>query len=100
MNDRTHLIEQQDMRSTHTEHGKGYTRFLTSRQSTNLLNTSQTSDTKRTQMASVILLNLTRELVLQELHGRHGRVQLIDMMLGKVGNTTSSIVVGGTRHGL
>jgi hypothetical protein len=51
-------------------------------------------------MVSVILLNLTREFVLQELHGRHGVVELIDMMLGKVGDTTFGIVIGGTRHWL
>jgi hypothetical protein len=88
------------MRSTHTENSESDTRLLTSRQGSNLLNTRQTSDSESTQVASVVLFDLTRELVLQELHGRHGAVQLIDMMLGEISDTTSSIVVGTTRIGL
>lgn len=38
--------------------------------------------------------------MLQELHGRHGVVQLIDMVLGEISDATSSIVIGGTRIGL
>lgn len=96
----TYLIKKQDVGSTHTQDGKRDTGFLTSRKSTNLLNTSKTRDTKRSQMISVILLDLTRELVLQELYSRHGRIQLIDMMLGKVGNSAFRIMVGIARVGL
>jgi hypothetical protein len=38
--------------------------------------------------------------VLQELYRRHGAVQLIDMMLGEISDSTSSIMVGTTRIGL
>lgn len=88
------------MRSTHAQHRKCYTRLLTSGQSTDLLDSSETRDSECSQVVSVILLDLTREFVLQELHSRHGRVQLVDMMLGKVGNTTSCIVIRVTRIGL
>ena len=82
------------MGPTHTEDGKGDTRLLTSRERANLLNTRETSDSKLTQMVPVILLDLARELVLHELDGRHGRVELIDMMLGKVGDTAARVVIG------
>jgi len=88
------------MRSTHTEDSESDTRLLTSRKGTNLLDTRQTSDSESTQVASVVLFDLTRELVLQELYRRHGAVQLVDMMLGEISDTTSSIVVGTTRIGL
>jgi hypothetical protein len=88
------------MRSTHTENSESDTRLLTSRQGSNLLNTRQTSDSESTQVASVVLFDLTRELVLQELYRRHGAVQLIDMMLGEISDSTSSIMVGTTRIGL
>jgi len=42
-------------------------------------------------MRSVVLLDLARELGLQESDGRHGRVQLIDVMLGEVGDSTSAV---------
>ena len=88
------------MRSTHTKNSESDTRLLTSRQGSNLLNTRQTSDSESTQVASVVLFDLARKLVLQELYRRHGAVQLIDMMLGEISDTTSSIVVGTTRIGL
>jgi len=88
------------MRSTHTEDSERDTRLLTSRKGTNLLDTRQTSDSESTQVASVVLFDLARELVLQELHRRHGAIELIDMMLGEISDTTSSIVVGTTRVGL
>ena len=88
------------MRSTHTEDSERDTRLLTSRKGTNLLNTGQTSDSESTQVASVVLFDLTRELVLQELHRRHGAIELIDMMLGEISDSTSSIVIGTTRIGL
>lgn len=88
------------MRSTHTEDSESDTRLLTSRKGTNLLDTRQTSDSESTQVASVVLFDLTRELVLQELHRRHGAIELIDMMLGEISDSTSSIVIGTTRVGL
>jgi hypothetical protein len=76
----THLIEQQDMRLEHTEYCKADTTTLTTGQSTNLLQTSKTGDTEGTEMRSVLLLGLSRELCLKERHWRYCDIERVDVL--------------------
>lgn len=62
----THLVEKQNVRLEHTEHRKAHTTSLTTGKRTDLLQTSETSDTERAKVRSVLLLRLARELGLKE----------------------------------
>ena len=95
-----HLVQQQDMRSQHAQHCKGYTTLLTTRQSPDLLQAGQSSDPERSQMRSVFLLDLSRESGLQKGHRGRFNIKLIDMMLSEVGYSTSVVVVGCPGQGL
>jgi len=80
------------VRSLHAEHGECHTTLLTSRQSSDLLETCQTRDPERSKMRSIVLLHLARELVLQEPNGCHSNVELINMMLGEVCDPASVVM--------
>lgn len=84
------------MRPRHAQHRECYPTLLTTRKRRNLLDTRQTRDTETTQVGSIILLDLARELVLQELHGRHCRIKLIDVMLREISDPTSIVVCCST----
>lgn len=75
----------------HRQDRKGHSRLLTSRQRADLLQTRQTGDSERTQVGPVVLFDLAWELGLQERNGRHGRVELVDVVLRKVRNSATVV---------
>lgn len=124
----TDLIEQQDMRSLHAEHREGDSRLLSSREGRNLLETRQSGDPERSEMLSVLLLRLARELGREEGDGRERQVEGVDVLfkgrlekeglamqgkswggvdetkgthvLGEEGDSQSTVSDGGTLEGL
>lgn len=87
----THLIQQQDVGSLHTEHRESDTRLLTSGEGTNLLQTGQSGNTERTQMISVLLFCLAGEHDLKESDRRQVDIERVDVMLGKVCDTETTV---------
>jgi hypothetical protein len=75
----------------HRQDRKGHSRLLTSGQRADLLQTRQTGDSERTQVGPVVLFDLAWELGLQERNGRHGRVELVDVVLRKVRNSATVV---------
>ena len=75
------------MRPLKREHRKRDTRFLTSRQGADWLQTGHAGYLEVAQVLAVLLLGLPGELACQELHGRHLRDQVVDVVLGEVSTT-------------
>ncbi len=80
------------MRSLHAEYREGHTTLLTSRQCPDFLQTGQTGDSERSQMGSVVLFHLSWELRLQEGYRSHIHIELVDVMLSEVCDSTSVVM--------
>ena len=81
------LVQEQDMRPLKREHRKRDTRFLTSGQRADWLQTGHAGYLEVAQVLAVLLLGLPGELARQELYGRHLRNEVVDVVLGEVPTT-------------
>lgn len=83
------LIQNEDMRIVPHANRKSDSRFLASGQQIHFLGLHRASNTEHAQMATVDLLLQIGEQALQLLERGHEEVELVEMVLGKGGDSGS-----------